>query len=75
MQMRFPALLWSNAVAFGFDLSMLHICSYQGPVYIARALAVRLFALALGMGRDLYCRYIFMREQQGTMQKQQQKQQ
>jgi hypothetical protein len=43
---------------------MAHICGCQGSSCLTQALAVRLFALAIGLGRDVTRRYTFMQKHQ-----------
>jgi hypothetical protein len=61
--MRLPALLVSHFILFGFDLSTQRICNCEGPACVLQALALRLFAFAVGLSGDVFRRYAFLREQ------------
>jgi hypothetical protein len=52
-----------------FDIALLHICGNTGPLFLAQALALRLCALAVGLGMDMGRRFAFIRELQQQQQR------
>jgi hypothetical protein len=63
LQLCGSALLSAHATLAVFDIALLHICGRTGPAFLAQALALRLCALAVGLGTDMGRRFAFTRQQ------------
>jgi hypothetical protein len=67
--MRLPALLVSHLILVGYDIAIQLICGCQGHACVAQAaVSLRLWALGLGLSRDVGRRYTFMQQQQQQQQ-------
>jgi hypothetical protein len=70
LQLRLPSLIRTHALALSFDVCNVHICSCSGPSCLLQAVALRVCALAIGLGMDVSRRYTFMHEQPAAQLKQ-----